>query len=91
MLKFAYQLGVKIAMEEAGLDPSNANPAEQLATLFQIEAGDEDASGTEDEYQEPIGKPKKDSSFSNSSTESFGNDTLSNLGIDIRGPGSTSI
>jgi hypothetical protein len=90
MLKHAFQLGMKLAMEEAGLDPERANPAEQLATIFQLEP-DVDGSDPDDDETEPIGKPKKDSSFGHSSTESWGNDTLSNLGLDCRGPVSTSV
>ena len=94
MLKLAYQLGIKLAMAEAGLseeagNPADKdNPAEQLAKILQQ---------IPDVQLEPpklkkkgVGDPEDDTSFGERSTN-YAFDDLSHLGLDIQGPESTAV
>jgi hypothetical protein len=90
MLKLAYQLGIKLAMAEAGLLPEEeaGNPADQLAAVLQ------QIPDVESEPPKPkkkgIGDPEDNTSFGERSTN-YAFDDLSHLGLDIQGPESTAV
>ncbi len=80
-----YEFGVKLALAEAGL-----TSADDLAELLKSEPETNvRTSDTEDDVA--IGEPKNPNSTFSGNTTSFGNDLLSGLGLDVRGPESTSI
>ncbi len=91
MLKFAYQLGIKLAMAEEGLlgeEEEGESPADQLAAVLQQ---------IPDPEQEPkppkkkgIGDPDDTSSYGERSAN-YAFDDLSHLGLDVQGPDSTAI
>lgn len=87
MLKHAYNLGFKLALAEAGFHAEN--PAEALAAVLQQIPEPEDPSKDEREVK-GVGDPADDTSYGARSS-SWGFDDLSQYGIDIRGPESTSV
>jgi hypothetical protein len=101
--KAAYDFGVKLALLKMGLletnqDPEHNNftharyPAEELASELRGDASLPIAPPTNMKKTEAFGEPENpNSTFSGSSTQSFGNDLLGRLGVDIRGPESTAI
>lgn len=99
----AYQLGVRLALIKVGMlettgdesEPTNFQmskyPAEELASVLQSDAKDP-GSPPANPKKEAIGAPDNpNSTYSGAPTQSFGNDMLSRLGVDIRGPESTAI
>lgn len=99
MNKQAYNLGVKLALADAGLltpDSDSAlaklsvHPAEALATILQgTPAAENDP---EAEPDEPIGAPKDDHrTFSGSRSGNISSDISAALGLDVRGPEDTSV
>lgn len=101
MNKTAYDLGVKLAMIDAGVASPDAvgipdlsqaeNPAEALAVILQSEP--EVVENPENsENDEPIGAPKDDGrSYSAHRSGNITNDLQNAYGLDIRGPEITSI
>jgi hypothetical protein len=80
-----YEFGVKLALADAGLAS-----ADELAQLLRSTP---DVAPTNDVKNDDtaIGEPDNpNSTFSGNST-SFGNDLLTGLGLDVRGPESTSV
>jgi hypothetical protein len=106
MLKHAYMLGYKRALEESGLvgegEPEDLeeqevqeeggeeqNPADQLAEVFQMLMNPDQKPETDKKLVDP-GETDDDSSWGTRS-QSYGFDNLSGIGLDIRGPESTSV
>lgn len=100
----AYALGVKLALWKMGLLETNDSesertnftfgkyPAEELASVLQRDANDTSAVSAPNQPRTSIGEPENpNSSYSGAPSYSFGNDMLSRLGMDIRGPESTAI
>lgn len=88
MLKFAYQLGVKLALAEEGL-PEEETPADQLTNVLQR------ISGTGQETRPPkmkgIGDPTNDDPTYDTRSINYAFEDLSRLGLDVQGPESTAI
>lgn len=87
MLKFAYQLGVKLAMAEEGLLEEGETPADQLAAVLQ------QIPDTEQEPRKPkkgLGDSDQDTNYGARSAN-YAFDDLSHLGLDIQGPDSTAV
>ena len=99
----AYTLGVKLALLKMGLLETNQDaehtnfthsryPAEELASELRGDAALPIAPSPNMKKMEAQGEPENpNSTFSGSSTQSYGNDLLGRLGVDIRGPESTAI
>lgn len=99
----AYTFGVKLALQKMGLLETNQDtehtnftqakyPAEELASVLRSDASLPIAPPSTTAKHEAIGEPENpNSTFSGSSTQSYGNDLLGRLGVDIRGPMSTAI
>lgn len=88
MLKFAYQIGVKLALAEEGVLNENTSPADQLAAVLQ-EIPDPQADPKKPK-KKGIGDPDDDMSYGDASTN-YAFDDLSHLGLDIQGPDSTAV
>jgi hypothetical protein len=99
----AYALGVKLALLKVGLLETNQDaehtnltharyPAEELASELRGDAALPIAPPANMKKLEAQGEPENpNSTFSGSSTQSYGNDLLGRLGVDIRGPESNAI
>lgn len=84
MIRAAYNLGVKLAMTDAGLVPPakpRVHPGESLATILQAEPDVE--VDTKKEPEEPIGAPKDDYATFGPSylADDFSGSTRFNTGI----------
>jgi hypothetical protein len=106
MLKHAYTVGYKYALAESGLvggeEPEDieerndqeasgeeANPADQLAAAFQTIVSPDQNPETDKKLGDP-GETYDDGSWGGAS-QNYGFDNLSGIGLDIRGPESTSV
>lgn len=99
MLKLAYQLGIKIALEEAGIPAEvgipgenshrGNGPAEQLVAALLQQVPDEDNDGL-GPPNKAIGDPEQSTSYGSRSAN-YAFDDLSHLGLDIQGPTSTAV
>jgi len=99
----AYAFGVKLALWKLGLletnqDPEHNNfshakyPADELASVLRGDASLPIAPPTNQAKTDAFGEPENpNSTYSGSSTQSYGNDLLGRLGVDIRGPESHAI
>lgn len=101
MYKIAYELGMKLALADAGLlSPENdetlaklaAHPAESLAAIFQNAPNVPVVAGTEKVEDEPPKYPKEDDrTYSGHRSGSITGDMLGSIGLDVRGPIDTSV
>lgn len=88
MLKFAYQIGVKLALAEEGLLDEGETPADQLAAVLkQIPDPETEPKRLK---KKGIGDPDDDTSYGARSAN-YAFDDLSHLGLDIQGPESTAV
>ena len=90
MLRYAYQLGVKLAMLDEGIPVENNNPnspADQLAAILQKIPGPDPEPRP---AHKGIGDPAQDTRYGDRSVN-YAFDDLSHLGLDIQGPTSTAV